>query len=128
MLPGVTIEIGGREWTVPPLTLGQIRRLGAAIATLGTDRPLLDGETVGAIVTVVTAAMQRNYPDLTEDAVAELLDMATAPAVFLAVLTGSGFKRGAPGEDLAPAQAGAGTSSTASSPPPSATAPATSTN
>jgi hypothetical protein len=27
MIPGVVIEMGGRDWIVPPLTLGQLRRL-----------------------------------------------------------------------------------------------------
>ena len=27
MIPGVMVEMGGQQWTVPPLTLGQLRRL-----------------------------------------------------------------------------------------------------
>jgi len=27
MIPGVAVAMGGRDWIVPPLTLGQLRRL-----------------------------------------------------------------------------------------------------
>jgi hypothetical protein len=110
---------------VPPLTLGQLRRLGPAIEVMSADKSMLDREVVDAVIAVVTAALRRNYPDVDEDMVAEMLDMGNAPQVFLAVLTGSGLKRGAgaPGPF-----GGDGTSSMASSPAPSATAPATSTN
>jgi hypothetical protein len=142
IMPGVQIAIGDRKYIVPPLTLGQIRRLAPELNRIGDRVSMLDGEVIGAIVKVVTAALQRNYPDLTEEAVEEMLDMANAPAVFLAVLTGSGLKRSiGPGEArLGEARLGEegaaapitqmadGTSSTASSPPPSAIAPATSTS
>ena len=127
LLPGAEIQMGGKGWIVPPLTLGQLRRLAPQIGALSAgDRLLLDPATLDAVVTVVTAALRRNYPDLDEAAVAEMLDMGNAAEVFVAVLTGSGLKRAGPGE--ASAAAGDGTNSTASSPPPSAGASATSTS
>lgn len=125
LLPGVEIEMAGRTWTVPPLTLGQLRRLGSAVEIMRADREMLDPEVIDAVVTVVTAALRRNYPDLDEEEVAEMLDIAAAPAVFVAVLTGSGLKRGAAGDGPF---GSAGPTSTASSPPASATGPATSTS
>jgi hypothetical protein len=126
LLPGVEIEMGGRTWTVPPLTLGQLRRLGARVEVMSADKSMLDPEVIDAVIAVVTDAMQRNYPDLDEAAVAEMLDMSNAPAVFVAVLTGSGLKRGN-GAAAGPF-VGDGATSMASSPQPSDTAPATSTS
>jgi hypothetical protein len=134
MLPGAIIPLAGRDYVVPPLTLGQLRRLATDIAHLGEGgNGVLAGEAIGAVVRIVTAALQRNYPGLDEPAVEEMLDLANAGEVLYAVLAGSGLRRGAgPGEARAPASSGAapddGTNSTASSPPPSAGASATSTN
>ena len=76
MLPGVTIAMGGRDWQVPPLTLGQLRRLMPKVRQL----------------TEIGAAMQRNYPEATAEMVENLLDLGNASAVLNAVLTGSGLK------------------------------------
>jgi hypothetical protein len=126
LLPGVTIAMGGRDWIVPPLTLGQLRRLGPELGRITSRAGMLDGETISAVVKIVAAALRRNYPDIAEDAVEEMLDLGNAAAVLEAVLTGSGLRRAAPGE--AGAAADDGTSFTASSPPPSVIGPATSTS
>jgi hypothetical protein len=131
LLPGVVIAMGGRDWVVPPLTLGQLRRLGPTIGQITADAAsMLDAQAIDAVVAVVAAALGRNYPDMTEAEIAEMLDLGNAGAVLNAVLTGSGLRRAGPGEAPAPASAGAsdGTTSTASSPPPSATGPATPTS
>ena len=130
LFPGVEIEIAGRKWVVPPLTLGQIRRLAPTLAIFNArDEPGLDADMIfGAIVKIVTAALRRNYPDLTEDLVEEMLDMGNAPQVFLAVLTGSGLRRSGAGEAAAPSAGGDGAISTVFSRLPSAGASATSTS
>src|SRR4029077_1944397 len=92
MLPGVTIAMGGRGWQVPPLTLGQLRRLMPKVRQL-TEIGALMGETqITVLVEIVAAAMQRNYPEATVEMVENLLDLGNASAVLNAVLTGSGLK------------------------------------
>jgi len=92
MLPGVTIAMGGRDWLVPPLTLGQLRRLMPKVRQL-TEIGASMGETqIGVLVEIVAAALQRNYPEATADMVENLLDLGNASAVLNAVLTGSGLK------------------------------------
>jgi len=143
MLPGVTIAMGGRDWLVPPLTLGQLRRLMPKVRQL-TEIGASMGETqIGVLVEIVAAALQRNYPEATVEMVENLLDLGNASAVLNAVLTGSGLKLrdSRLGEAAAPG-AGPGAGSTvagpvsdpnqetatagakfmASSPPPAATA------
>jgi hypothetical protein len=94
MIPGITIEMGGRDWLVPPLTLGQLRRLMPKIRQL-TDTGASMGEAqIEILVEIVATALQRNYPDATADMVEHLLDLGNASAVLNAVLTGSGLKLG----------------------------------
>ena len=92
MLPGVTIAMGGRDWLVPPLTLGQLRRLMPKVRQL-TEIGASMGETqISVLVEIVTVALQRNYPEATADMVENLLDLGNASTVLNAVLTGSGLK------------------------------------
>jgi hypothetical protein len=92
MLPGVTIAMGGRDWLVPSLTLGQLRRLMPKVRQL-TEIGASMGETqIGVLVEIVATALQRNYPEATAEIVEDLLDLGNASAVLNAVLTGSGLK------------------------------------
>ena len=124
MIPGLMVAMGGQQWTVPPLTLGQLRRLMPKVRQL-TEIGAQMGETqIGVLIEIVAAALQRNYPDLTVETVENLLDLGNAAAAADAVLAGSGLKASAPGE----AVAASGTTSTASSPLASDTGLATSTS
>jgi len=49
---------------------------------------------IAVLVDIVTAALQRNYPEMTPGKVENLLDLGNASAVLNAVLTGSGLKPG----------------------------------
>jgi hypothetical protein len=104
MIPGMAVAMGGQDWIVPPLTLGQLRRLMPKVRKL-TEIGASMGETqVAVLVDIVTAALQRNYPEMTPERVENLLDLGNAGSVLNAVLTGSGLKPGgsAVGEAIAP--------------------------
>ena len=121
MIPGVTIQMGGNEWTVPPLTLGQLRKLNDKIASMisiGNDDVGITQEQADTIGEVVAAALSRNYPDMTIEKVLDLIDLGNARDVISAVLGGSGLR---PGEARAVAR-GNGATSMDSSPPPADTA------
>ncbi len=123
MIPGVMIAMGGRDWIVPPLTLGQLRRLMPQVQRLSALGASMGAEELGIVLDVVTSALQRNYPDLTPETLAELIDLGNVRAVLTAILTGSGLKPQGDGMGEAPAVAGSvGATSTGSSPPPAATA------
>lgn len=137
MIPGVTVAMGGEEWTVPPLTLGQLRRLMPKVRRLTEVGAMMGEAEIGVLVEIVAAALQRNYPDVTAEAVERLLDLGNAGAVLNAVLIGSGLKprENSLGEGVAPGTGPgaaapipgrsprtAGDTSTASSPPPVVTA------
>jgi hypothetical protein len=58
---------------------------------------------ISVLIDIVTAALQRNYPETTPDSVEILLDLGNASAVLNAVLTGSGLKPGGTAMGEAPA-------------------------
>jgi hypothetical protein len=119
MLPGVTIAMGGRDWLVPPLTLGQLRRLMPKVRQL-TEIGASMGETqIGVLVEIVAAALQRNYPEATPDMVENLLDLGNTSTVLNAVLTGSGLKLrdNRMGEAVAPGASPGAASTDPGSPP-----------
>jgi hypothetical protein len=118
VIPGVTITMGDADWVVPPLTLGQLRRLMPQLQQLGDVGGAMAEPQIAVLVDIVAAALQRNYPQLTAGAVEELLDLGNAAPVLAAVLTGSGLQ---PGEAAAVAGS-TGPTSTGFSPPPAATA------
>jgi hypothetical protein len=92
MIPGVTITMGGRDWLVPPLTLGQLRRLMPRVRQLTQIDASMSEVQIGVLIEIVAAALQRNYPDATAETVENLLDLGNAGTVLNAVLTGSGLR------------------------------------
>lgn len=104
MIPGVAVAMGGQDWIVPPLTLGQLRRLMPKVRQLTEIGASMGEAQINVLIDIVTAALQRNYPETTPDKVENLLDLGNASAVLNAVLTGSGLKPGGPvmGEASAP--------------------------
>ena len=92
MIPGVAVAMGGQDWIVPPLTLGQLRRLMPKVRQLTEVGASMGEAQINVLIDIVTAALQRNYPETTPDRVEDLLDLGNASAVLNAVLTGSGLK------------------------------------
>jgi hypothetical protein len=128
MIPGVAVTMGGREWTIPPLTLGQLRQLMPKIRQLSEVGTEIGETQISVLVEIVAAALQRNYPQVTADMAEHLLDLGNAGPVLNAVLSGSGLsprsrplgKAEAPGTvsgATAEHQMVDGEPSTASSPP-----------
>jgi hypothetical protein len=92
LIDGVSIRMGGRDWIVPALTFGQIKRLRGRLEILPTEPGVLSGAQIDAIIDVVHAALARNYPAVTVDEVGEhLLDLGNMATVIKAIMTGSGL-------------------------------------
>jgi hypothetical protein len=91
MIEGVPVMLGGREFILPPLSLGFIRRNWAMLQ--GMDK--LSGEdSLSASITVLHAALSRNYPELAKEELEDLLDMRNIAAVMDALKNVSGFAAG----------------------------------
>ena len=100
MIPGITIAMGGRDWLVPPLTLGQLRRLMPKVRQLTEMGAPMGEAQIGVLVEIVATALQRNYPDATVDMVENLVSFVMKLSVSLvkrvsgpSARTGNGRRR-----------------------------------
>ena len=97
MLP-TTITLGGRDYAIRPLTLGQLRVVLPAFARTGK---LGAADGIDAAIDILAAALARDHRDLTRDALLqlEMLPAELASAVArIAELSGLVPKDGASGE------------------------------
>jgi hypothetical protein len=89
MIPGTTIALGGQDWLVPPLSLAQLQRFLPRVQELsaaGQVGPAMGPEQLAVLLDIVTAALQRNYPEITSEQVANMLDLGNARTVLAATL------------------------------------------
>ena len=91
MIEGATINMGGKDWIVPPLNLKGVKTLGPKLDAMNAATSRY--ELLPIIAEIALAALQRNYPDLTADQVEDLIDMGNSQRVVEAVLGQSGLKK-----------------------------------
>lgn len=95
MIHGASVNLGGEDFLLAPLTFAQLRDGSAKdIATIEervAERAIFSGEYIEAMGRVVHASLSRNYPDMTQERVMALLDLGNARACYKAVLGLSGL-------------------------------------
>lgn len=89
LIDGVSIVLGGEQFTVPPMNLKTVRRLLPAFDQIKSGS--LNAAALDAAVGVIHGALSRNYPDLTADEVADMVDLSNLEGVLSAVLEVSGL-------------------------------------
>lgn len=95
-IPGVTFNLGGIDFVLAPLNLMQVEAMEPVIAEF---KNAADMQSVSKIAQqLVLASLSRNYPDITEDDVKQLLDIGQMNAAIAAVLGVSGYKTATTGE------------------------------
>ena len=121
MIPGVEYDFGGgRVRLIPPVSLGVLELMQERLAAL----PTLTATDPAAIRTVIDAAhhaLRRNYPEITREEVADLVDVGNMGDVYECLMDVAGVKRKAEAAKKAmaeTAQAGGATSSPESAPSP----------
>jgi hypothetical protein len=93
MIPGIDFDFGGgRVYTIAPLTLGALEGLQKRFTALGQGAPT-DPANVATVLDAAHAALKRNYPEITRDEVAELVDLGNMSDVLVAVLDVAGLHR-----------------------------------
>lgn len=90
MIKGITIDLGGADYVVPPLSIGSLERLQDRIEAFEGG---MGKESVSLMVDVAEAALKRNYPDITRDSLVEIMDVSNMEDIFSAVMDVSGLKR-----------------------------------
>lgn len=68
MIDGEKIVLGGKEYVLADLNLKSVQKVYPYFSVLGNPS---DPDFITAIIKVTTAGLQRNYPEITEDFVAE---------------------------------------------------------
>ncbi len=91
IIDGVTVRMGGADYVVAPLTFRQLRKLQSQIDILGQVSGKLSDEQIGAVVTITHASLCRNYPEMTQDMVEDILDLGNASTVILSIMGASGL-------------------------------------
>lgn len=90
MIPGIPMTLGdGKEYVIPPLTLGALEDLQDRIDKVAG----VDSASIGTMIDVGLAALKRNYPDITREDVRQLMDLENMEEVFTSALDASGLKR-----------------------------------
>lgn len=90
-VPGIVLQLAGKAYTVPPLSLGAMEQLQAALATFDGD--VSKPGQVGTAIDATHAALRRNYPDLTREDVGGMIGLDNMISVMEAVMDVSGMRR-----------------------------------
>jgi CRP-like cAMP-binding protein len=115
-IKGVMLELGGEVFECPPLALGDLELLQDRLEAMKKSTSQTDRETVSTVIDATLAALNRNYPDLTRQALARLIDVGNMQQAMLAVMAVSGLERREEGKP-APVLASTGDGSMPTSPP-----------
>lgn len=90
---GEIVDLGGTDYTVPPLSLGQVRELAPLIEKLDSEtKGIPQAEQIDAMIKVMHAALSRNYPDFTEKDLLDVIDLANMTEMIKATMRTSGLK------------------------------------
>lgn len=90
-IKGLPVVLGGDTYIVPPIALGALEQLQERITSFTGD--VTDLKQVATVIDAAHSALKRNYPDMTRDQVADLIDVGNMADVFEAVMDVSGLKR-----------------------------------
>jgi len=91
LIQGVAVTMGRKEWIIPALSLGQIRRLTGKIEGIAKHGSMLTEQQVSDVCEIVHAALKRNYPEVTIEDVEEMVDMGNMRNVIKAVMGQAGL-------------------------------------
>lgn len=89
-VPGITLDLAGERYVVPPLSLGAIEDLQERLAAY---RGAGDAASFGTAIDALHRALLRNYPEITRDQARELIGLENMEEVMLAVMDVSGLRR-----------------------------------
>lgn len=117
MTPGVKIQLGDKEFEIPPISLGMLR--GGLMEKMKKHDEMLQSpgmdanDLLLARGEIIFAALKRNYPDLSEEEAFNRLDYGNVSKAWQAILGLSGFM----GEALGTTQEVSATVSSLTTPP-----------
>ena len=90
LIDGTKVSLGGALYLLPALNFRQIKALKPQLEALSQPAESQEAFMDNAAV-VVQAALSRNYPDVTLDAVADMLDLNNSQEAVKAIMGQSGL-------------------------------------
>ena len=97
---GVPVFMAGRTYIVPALSLRQFEENTEALTSPIEGKAL---DVFKRSVPIIGLALRRNYPEITDDDLFDMLDLESFSTVMRAVQNASGMKPVTPGEATDPA-------------------------
>lgn len=88
---GIPVDFSGETLIVPPLSLGSMEQLMPRLNKFQADPKNMTD--VAIVVDSALAALNRNYPALTRDQVADMIGLENMNDVMEALMDVSGLKR-----------------------------------
>ena len=88
---GITLNLGGTDYVLPPISLGALEQLQSNISKFSGD--VMDATQITTVIDAAHASLLRNYPGITRTEVADMIDVGNMSDVFAAVMDVSGLKR-----------------------------------
>lgn len=91
--------------TFAPLSLGALEKYLPRLQQLEQDGQM----DFALVIDLALSSLQRNYPEITREAVGDLLDLGILPEVMQAILGASGLTRDAGGQEQGESTGGSST-------------------
>lgn len=88
---GIPFEFSDRVLVIPPLSLGAMEQMQERLSGIKED--LSDPVYIGTVIDTLHAALGRNYPDMTREEVADLVDLENMQDVMECAMDVAGLKR-----------------------------------
>jgi hypothetical protein len=97
-IEGFKISLCGQDFVIPALTLGQVEKFDETIRTVDGIQGDRMPDKIRAAMPLMLAAFRRNYPEMTEAELSEMIDLNTFRIVLAAIAGATGYTKAAPGE------------------------------
>lgn len=87
---GIMKVLDGKTFVIPPLNLLSLEQIQERLEKFDGG---IGRDSVSVVIDAATAALRRNYPDITRDEVATLIDVGNMHEIMTAVMDVSGLLR-----------------------------------
>ncbi|MFH1816650.1 MAG: hypothetical protein ABIK08_04090 [Pseudomonadota bacterium] len=88
---GIPFPFSDCTLVIPPLSLGAMEQLQERLTGMSDD--MFDPENISTVIDTLHAALGRNYPDMTRDEVANLVDLENMQEAMTCAMDVAGLKR-----------------------------------
>ena len=92
MIDGQEVTLAGKVLIIPPLNLSGLKKIDAGLKTLN-DPSISNFDKMDTMILAIKLAIHRNYPDMLDEEIEDIVDLQNMTEVFNAVMAVSGVKK-----------------------------------